>query len=81
MAVTAEMAKQKKDAGPKAETPGDALTSVKCYERMRKKIAQLGSLLDANQQDVLARYERHLDEDLLRELAKRQSELRQSRPG
>lgn len=78
--MVAEMPEKEK----KERTPppgGDKLTSVKCYDRIRRKIAQLCSLLELNQQDVIARYEKFMDEDLLHELAKRQAELRRGRPG
>ncbi len=80
MVATRPMAKQTKATG--AETPvGDTVTTIKCFERIKKKINQLGSLLDLSQHEVIERYERYMDEELLRELAKRQSELRQGRVG
>jgi hypothetical protein len=79
-----EMAKQKATdpAGADTESGGDEgnpVTTVKCYERIKTKVNQLCSLLNLKQPDVFALYERHMDEDLLRELARRQQELRKSR--
>jgi len=68
------MAKEKKARGEPAG-PED-VTTVKCYVRMRKTITQLAGLLDVNQQDVLARYEKFMDEDLRALMARRLDELK-----
>src|SRR5688572_20182558 len=65
---------------PAQEDEGD-VTTVKCFKRWRRAVAQLGSLLELNQQEVVDRYQRFLEDDLLREIAKRQAELRKQRPG
>lgn len=70
----------KSDEAPAAET-GEEVTSVKCFNKFRRAVAQLGSLLDLNQQEVVDRYQKQIEEDLLREIAKRQAELRKQRPG
>lgn len=59
----------------------DEVTSVKCFVRFRRAVAQLGSLLDLNQQEVVDRYQEQIEQDLLKEIAKRQAELRRQRPG
>jgi hypothetical protein len=80
--ATKEMTKQKTaDAAAGADTPGEPVTTVKCFERVKRKVNQIGALLNLSQPEVFALYEPMMDETLLRELAKRQQELRQSKRG
>lgn len=51
-------------------------TNVKCYVRVARKITQLASLLDVNQADILAQYEKPITDALLAEMARRASEIR-----
>lgn len=87
--MTGTMARPRKDKTPKAETgvaanpppgppgaDGGEITTCKIFKRMAKKLNQVGALLDLSQPETLARYERFIDEDLMRELTRRQEELR-----
>jgi hypothetical protein len=80
--MTPTMARQRKDtpAGGAGGSDDLDITTLKTYKRVAKKLAQVGALLNLSQQEVLARYEDTIDEDLLELLAKRQSELTKKRP-
>ncbi len=76
--MTAIMAKDKKE--PRA-VDGDAVTTVKCKQRIAKLIRKLAALLEVNQEEVLDRYAARIEEDLAAEMARQQTELTPQRPG
>lgn len=79
--MTAEtMAKTRKPSAGQ-EPAEDDVTTVKARKGVAKMISQLGSLLDINQQDVLDRYAKHIEDDLSAALAKRQAEIARRRAG
>lgn len=74
------MAKSSRKAGvPAPRADDDTVTTVKCYRRLARVITQIASLRGQNQQDILDGYAKQLEDDLLTELANRQSELRGNR--
>lgn len=78
--MVAGMAKRTARAETPPPRPDDQnVTTVKAYKRLARMITQLASLRDENQQDVLNRYSKQIEEDLLAELANRQTEIRGSR--
>lgn len=64
---------------PAPRADDGAITSVKCFKRLARMITQLGHLRDKTQQEVMETYASRIEEDLLRELARRQTEIRSSR--
>jgi hypothetical protein len=70
--VVAIMAKK----GLPARKDDDATTTVKAYRRLARAISQLAALRDENQQDVLQRYAKIIEDDLSSVLATRQRELK-----
>lgn len=70
--VTAEMPAKNKET---------KLTTLKARKRVAEKVGQLASLTGVSIPDVLDRYEAAIDEDLLRELARRKAEIEQPRRG
>ncbi len=73
--MVATMAKEQQPKGR-----DDALTTVKIRRRVAQKLSQLAALSDRSIPDVLDGYEKTIDEDLLRQLARRKAEIEQPRP-
>lgn len=76
--MTATMAKEKQE--PRT-VDGDAVTTVKCRQKVARLIRKLAALLEVNQEEVLDRYAARIEEDLAAEMARQQSELTPKRPG
>lgn len=78
--MVATVAKSNKTTGvPVPREDDSTVTTVKCKRRQARVISQIASLRGQNQQDVLDGYAKQMEDDLLTELANRQSELRGTR--
>lgn len=60
---------------------GDELTTIKAKKRIQRKIGKVAKLLGIAVQDVMDRYEPHIDDDLLRIMANQKAELERPRRG
>ena len=59
----------------------DDLTTIKTKKRIQRKIGKVAKLLGIAVQDVMDRYESHIDDDLLRIMAGQKAELEKARRG
>lgn len=74
----ATMAKDQADKGPPSD---DAVTTVKCRQRVARLIRKYAALLEVNQEEVLDRYANAIEEDLLAEMARQQGQLGNKKAG
>ena len=71
----------KEPTGKKAVAPDDAVTTVKCRQRVARLVRKFAALLEVNQEEVLDRYAQTIEDDLYAEMARQQSQLQQGQKG